>query len=40
VPRAVGDAIPAVVLLGLSRLAGDIGQYPIGRRAERADGIR
>jgi len=34
-PRAVADALPAPVLLGLSRLAGDVGQYPIGRRADR-----
>jgi len=34
-PRTVADAIPAPVLLGLSHLAGDVGQYPIGRRAVR-----
>ncbi len=39
-PRPIADAIPAAVLLGLSRLAGDIGQYPIGRRAARDDAVR
>jgi 2-polyprenyl-3-methyl-5-hydroxy-6-metoxy-1,4-benzoquinol methylase len=34
-PRTIAGAIPAPVLLGLSRLAGGVGQYPIGRRAVR-----